>query len=68
VIEKITYSIDEFMQASSLGRTTVYELLGSGQLDSVKVGRRRIIPADSVRAFLESRRERNTVDDGGTAA
>lgn len=56
MIEKVGYSIEEAAQSLGVGRTTVYELMNSGDLESVKVGRRRIIPADAVGAFLAARR------------
>jgi excisionase family DNA binding protein len=62
VIEKIGYSIDEAVEASGIGRTTLYELMGSGEIESVKVGRRRIIPADSIRAYFDSLRTAGKAD------
>lgn len=56
MIEKVGYSIEEAAQSLGVGRTTVYDLMNSGDLESVKVGRRRIIPVDAVGAFLAARR------------
>lgn len=56
MVEKVGYSIEDAMQATGLGRTTIFELLRSGQLESIKVGRRRIIPADAVRAYFDTER------------
>lgn len=56
VIEKVGYSIEEAAQSLGVGRTTVYDLMSSGELESVKVGRRRIIPVDAIGAFLAARR------------
>jgi excisionase family DNA binding protein len=56
MIEKVGYSIEEAAQSLGVGRTTVYDLMNSGDLESVKVGRRRIIPADAIGAFLVARR------------
>jgi excisionase family DNA binding protein len=42
----------------SVGRTTVYELVAAGDLETVHIGRSMRIPADSVRAFVELRRGR----------
>jgi excisionase family DNA binding protein len=36
-----------------VGRTTVYELLASGELESIRIGRARRIPADALRAYVE---------------
>lgn len=47
------YSIEDVIARTSLGRSKVYELLASGELGSVKVGRRRLIPARSLEEFVE---------------
>ena len=42
----------------SVGRTTVYELIAAGDLETVHIGRSMRIPADSVHAFVALRRRR----------
>jgi len=49
----VLYSIEDVIARTSLGRSKVYELLASGELGSVKVGRRRLIPARSLEEFVE---------------
>jgi excisionase family DNA binding protein len=44
--------IDDVMAELSVGRSTVFGLISSGQLRSVKVGRRRLIPATSLLDFV----------------
>lgn len=36
-----------------LGRTRVFDLLRSGQLASVKIGRRRFVPDSSIQQYIE---------------
>jgi excisionase family DNA binding protein len=36
-----------------IGRTKLYELLASGDLGSIRVGRARLIPSRAIDAFLE---------------
>lgn len=50
---KAAYSIAEVCQLLGLGKTTVYCAIGAGQIKTLKVGRRTIIPATEVAAFLE---------------
>jgi excisionase family DNA binding protein len=58
-MEKVTYSVNEACNATSLGRTTLYQLINTGQLVTIKQGRRRLITADSVKAWLETNAIRN---------
>lgn len=43
---------EEAARLLGCGRSTVFELLASGQLASVRVGRLRRIPADALRSFI----------------
>jgi excisionase family DNA binding protein len=53
-IHKLAYSIHEACEASSLGRTTIYALIGQGRLQAVRVGGRTVIPAESLSNLLAS--------------
>ena len=48
----ITYSVRDACAASSLGRTRLYELINSGHLDVIKIGRRTLVDAVSLRRLL----------------
>ncbi|MFC3997860.1 helix-turn-helix domain-containing protein [Nocardiopsis sediminis] len=50
-------TVPEVMSALALGRGKVYELIRSGRLESVKIGRDRRIPVDAVEAFITDLRE-----------
>ncbi|MBU6266423.1 MAG: helix-turn-helix domain-containing protein [Sphingomonadales bacterium] len=54
---RLAYSVAEACAVSSLGRSTIYTLIASGRLDARRVGGRRIIMADSLRALLEGAEE-----------
>lgn len=49
---KLAYSIREAMHASSLGKTTIYALIGQGRLEAVRIGGRTVIPAESLQALI----------------
>jgi excisionase family DNA binding protein len=49
---KVAYSIAEFCQLVSLGRSRVFEEIRGKRLRILKVGRRTIIPATEVMAWL----------------
>lgn len=52
----ITASIVNFCEMSDLGRSKVYELLDAGDLDSIKIGKRRLIVLDSYHKLIERQR------------
>lgn len=41
------------MERLSVGRTRIYELIESGELRSVKVGRRRLIPEAAIVEYID---------------
>lgn len=45
-------SVPEFMASTGLGRTKTYELIGSGDLETVTVGRRRMVPAEALQDWV----------------
>jgi excisionase family DNA binding protein len=53
-MEAVTTSIAEAGRALSLGRTTINQLIKSQQLDTVKIGRRRLIKTESIRRLLDA--------------
>jgi excisionase family DNA binding protein len=52
--ERISCSIDEACEATGLGRTKLYELIGAGQLITTTVGRRRLVMVRSLLALLDT--------------
>ncbi len=50
--ESLIYKPEDLMPLLSLSRNTVYELLRSGQIRSVKVGKCYLIPKAAVSEFL----------------
>jgi excisionase family DNA binding protein len=53
VTEKLAYTIAEVVAASGLGRTTIYELIKSGDLPRLKVGTRTLVRRVDLEALLE---------------
>jgi excisionase family DNA binding protein len=49
---KLAYSTDETCAKLSIGRTALFDLLRRNEITSVKIGRRRLIPAASLDAYL----------------
>ncbi|MCO5792210.1 MAG: helix-turn-helix domain-containing protein [Blastomonas sp.] len=52
-MEILLVSIPDAAKALSLGRTSIYELMRSGQLETRKMGRRRLITAESLRRLAD---------------
>ena len=48
--ERLSCTVDEACTVTGLGRTKLYELIGSGQLVTTTIGRRRLV---IVRSLLE---------------
>ena len=50
----VAFTINETCSTLRVGRDKVYSLITSGDLKSVKLGKRTLIPAASVRGYLSS--------------
>ena len=49
--------VEDLMPVLSIGRNSAYELVRSGKIRSVRIGRQLRIPRDAVIEFLEGERE-----------
>lgn len=58
-------SIQSVQDELSVGRTTVYNLINDGKLESIKVGKYRRVTRSSFNAYLEELFEQ--VNSGGTS-
>lgn len=50
---KLLLKVEEVSEMLNLGRSKLYSYILSGQLRSVKIGRRRLIPPDAVQEFVD---------------
>lgn len=48
------HSVEAVMERLGIGRSKTYEVLGSGQLRSVKVGRRRLVRESAIVEFIQN--------------
>jgi len=55
---KRAYRVSEVPEAYGIGRTKLYSLMKEGKLRTVKVGGRRLIPAESLEALLRGEERR----------
>jgi excisionase family DNA binding protein len=51
--KKLLYKIENAGEQIDMGRTSMYHLVKTGELRSVKIGRSRRIPADALEEYVE---------------
>jgi len=54
---KLLVSAEEAANILSLGRSKVFELLADGSIESLKVGRRRLVPRQALDTYVQHQRE-----------
>lgn len=52
-LQPIAVAPNEAARLAGVGRTTLYAALSSGDLNSIKIGTRRLITVDAIRAWLQ---------------
>ena len=50
-MDTLLCSIPDAAKALGIGRSKLYELIGEGRLETVTIGRRRLVRTDSIRAL-----------------
>lgn len=53
---RLVLTVEQAADALGIGRTLMYELVGSGAVESVRIGRLRRIPAQALAAYVEGLR------------
>jgi excisionase family DNA binding protein len=57
--ERDAYPVEEARQKlGGIARQTVYNLINSGQLESIQIGTRRLIPASAIARFIKRKSRR----------
>ena len=51
-MDQLTVSISETARILGLGRTTIYAMIANGRLEAIKLGRRRLVKAESIQRLL----------------
>jgi excisionase family DNA binding protein len=52
--QRLACTVTEACEATGLGRTKLYELIGNGQLQTTTLGRRRLVKVQSLLTLLEA--------------
>ena len=56
-IEPIALRINDAARLAGLGRTSIYELIKTGRLKTVKIAGRRFVPMSALRRLIEGQAE-----------
>jgi excisionase family DNA binding protein len=56
---RLTYSVEQAARALGISRAFAYESVANGDIPSVRIGRRIVVPVDALRAMLETSVSRN---------
>jgi excisionase family DNA binding protein len=68
-LDGLLLTVEEAARRLCIGRTLVYQLISSGELESVKVGRLRRVPAECLPEYVATlRRTRSSEAANGSAA
>jgi excisionase family DNA binding protein len=51
------YTIEAVTKILSVGRSTIYEHMGTGQLKSFRLGKKRLIHEEDLQAFVNAKRQ-----------
>jgi excisionase family DNA binding protein len=54
-LEPVVHSIPQAQQRLGIGSTTFFNLLKSGDLKSIKIGARTLIPESEIQRFVQAR-------------
>ena len=52
--ERLAVSVEDAAAMAGVGRTTLYSALGDGSLQSLKIGKRRLIRVEALKAWIAS--------------
>ena len=51
-MRKLMNEVPEACERTGIGRSMMYQLMANGAIESVKVGKRRLIPEDALEEFV----------------
>lgn len=61
---RIILTVEEAAESLCVGRTTMYALIAAGDVESVRIGRLRRVPAQALEAYVERLRHSGRADVG----
>lgn len=61
---RLLYSVEEAAHLLGIGRTYMFHLVATGEVRSIKIGKRRKIPYDALQAYIERLSAEHTASFG----
>jgi excisionase family DNA binding protein len=61
--ERLVYSVDEAADLLGIGRTYMFRLVTTGEIDSFKIGSRRKIPRDALDGYIARLRAKQSTNE-----
>lgn len=61
---RLLYSVDEAAELLGIGRTFMFHLVATGEIDSFKIGKRRKIPRDALDTYIDRLRSEQPTATG----
>lgn len=52
-MEPISVTVRDACSLIGVGRTKLYELIGNGQIEAIRIGGRRLVKVSSIRALVD---------------
>ncbi len=59
-MDQAAFNVEQTAATLGVGRTVTYRLIATGELRSITVGRRRLVPASAITDFLTRRLDEQT--------
>lgn len=56
-LEPVAVRIPRAAAMLGIGRSTLYQCIGAGEIETIKVGRATLVPVESLHAFIAARRQ-----------
>jgi len=57
MMELLTVTVADACKALGIGRTKIYELIASNQIEILKIGKRTLVKTASIRALVDGERD-----------
>lgn len=53
-MDPVTVTVADARRALGIGNTKIYELIGAGRLETIKIGRRTLVKTASIRQLVDA--------------